>query len=131
MDPQIGFCTNAVGARIAYATLGQGPVMVIPPSYYAAITPYKTLPEGRNYFNNLARHHTVVIYDQHGAGLSERNRTVFTLESELANLETVIDHLKLKDMILFSSGMSGPTALSCMVHMQTMESLLRRRSKRP
>ena len=112
MEPQIGFCTNADGARIAYATLGQGPVMVIPPSYFATITPVKTLPEVRNFFNSLARYHTIVVYDQHGAGLSDRNRTVFTLESELSDLETVVDHLKLNSLILYGVGISGPVAIA-------------------
>jgi len=108
VEPRIGFCTNAVGAHIAYATWGQGPAMVISPSYFAAITPYKTLPEVRYALDSFARYHTVVIYDQQGAGLSDRNRTVFTLESELSDLETVIDHLKLNSLILFGASMSGP-----------------------
>jgi len=112
VEPQIGFCTNAVGARIAYATLGQGPAMVIPPSYFTAITPYKTFPEVRYIFDSLARYHTVVFYDQHGAGLSDRNRTVFTLESELSDLETVVNHLKLDNLILFGDGRSGPIAIA-------------------
>jgi len=112
VEPQIGFCSNPGGARIAYATLGQGPAMVIPPSYLAVITPYKTMPEVRNYFDCLARYHTIVIYDQHGAGLSDRNRTVFTLESELQDLETVINHLKLDKVILYGASMSGPVAIA-------------------
>jgi pimeloyl-ACP methyl ester carboxylesterase len=112
VEPQIGFCSNPDGARIAYATLGQGSAMVFPQANYVTITPYKTIPEVRHYYCSFARHHTVVIYDQLGAGLSERNRTVFTLESELANLETVIDHLKLNSMILYGSGMAGPTAIA-------------------
>ena len=112
MEPQIGFCTNGVGSRIAYATWGQGPAMVVPPSYFAAITPFKTLPESRNFFNSLGRYHTVVIYDPHGAGLSDRNRTVFTLESELRDLETVVDHLKINNLILYGAGMSGPIAIA-------------------
>ena len=42
----------------------------------------------------------MVLYDPRGAGLSDRNRTVFTLESELQDLETVINHLKLDNVIL-------------------------------
>ena len=112
MEPKIGFCTNPDGARIAYATLGHGPAFVIPPSYFQCITPYKTIPEVRYLFESLARYHTVVYYDQHGAGLSDRNRTVFTLESELQDLETVIDHLKLISLILYGASMSGPIVIA-------------------
>ena len=112
MEPQIGFCTTPDGARIAYATLGQGPVMVVPPAYYHIIEGLKTIPETRSMFDSLARYHTVVVYDMRGAGLSDRNRTVFTLESDLQDLETVIDHLKLDKMILFGRGFYGPVAIA-------------------
>ena len=112
MEPQIGFCTTPDGARIAYATLGQGPVMVVPPAYLHIIEGLKTNPETRSMFESLARYHTVVVYDMRGAGFSDRNRTVFTLESELHDLETVIDHLKLDKMILFGRGAYGPVAIA-------------------
>jgi len=112
VEPQIGFCTTLDGARIAYATLGQGPVMVVPPAYFHIIEGLKTIPETRSMFDSLARYHTVVVYDQRGAGLSERNRTVFTLESDLQDMETVIDHLKLDKMILFGRGFYGPVAIA-------------------
>ena len=112
MEPQIGFCTTPDGARIAYATLGQGPVMVVPPAYFHIIVGFKTNPETRSMFDSLARYHTVVVYDMRGAGFSDRNRTVFTLESELQDLETVIDHLKLDKMILFGRGLYGPVVIA-------------------
>jgi len=112
VEPQVGFCTNAVGVRIAYAILGQGPAFVIPPSYFHQVAASKTVPEARHLFESLARYHTVVIYDQHGAGLSDRNRTIFTLESELSDLETVTDHLKLNRLILYGASMSGPIAIA-------------------
>ncbi len=112
MEPQIGFCTNPDGGRIAYATLGKGPAMVIPPHYFHCITPYKTLPEVRYVLDSFARYHTVVVYDQVGVGLSDRNRTVFTLESELRDLETVVDHLKLDRIILYGVSMSGPIVIA-------------------
>jgi len=112
VEPQIGFCTNPDGVRIAYATMGQGPAFVIPPSYFHQVAASKTVPEARHLFESLARYHTVVIYDQHGAGLSDRNRTVFSLESEIASLETVIDHLKLNSLILYGASMSGPIVIA-------------------
>ena len=111
MEPHIGFCSTPDGARIAYATLGQGSVMVVPPAYFHIIEGLKTIPETRSMFECLARHHTVVVYDMRGIGLSDRNRTVFTLESELQDLETVIDHLKLDKMILFGRGFYGPVVI--------------------
>ena len=112
MEPQIGFCTNSDGARIAYSVLGQGSVMVWLPAYFAVINSYNKVPEARNFLNSLARYHTVVIYDMRGTGLSDRNRTDFTLESELVDLETVINHLKLNEVILLGDSHCGPVAIA-------------------
>jgi len=59
------------------------------------------------FFERLARYHTVVHYDKHGTGLSDRDRTDFTLEAELRDLETVIDHLKLNSLALFGDSEGG------------------------
>jgi len=112
VEQKIGFCTNADGSSIAYTTVGQGPAIVVPPSYFHAIGALKTIPEVRSFIESLGRYHTVVLYDQRGAGLSDRNRTVFTLESELRDLETVIDHLKLDRVILYGASMSGPFVIA-------------------
>jgi pimeloyl-ACP methyl ester carboxylesterase len=114
MEPQIGFCTTPDGARIAYITLGQGPAYVFPPAYFAsvAINASRAIPEFAHGFDRIARYHTVVIYDIRGAGLSDRNRTVFTLESEVQDLETVINHLKLDKVMLCGMSMSGPIAIA-------------------
>ena len=112
MEHKIGFCTTPDGARIAYTTFGHGPAMVWPPGYFHAIGPLDLLPEVRDYFEDFARYHTVVLYDIRGAGLSDRNRTVFTLESDLQDLETVINHLKLDKVILGGHSMAGPVAIA-------------------
>jgi class 3 adenylate cyclase len=64
----------------------------------------------RYFCERLARHHTLVLYDKHGTGLSDRDRTDFTLEAELRDLETVIDHLKLKRLALLGISEGGPVA---------------------
>jgi len=69
-------------------------------------------PVYRRFWERLALHHTVVCYDRPGTGLSDRNRTDFSLESELQDLETVIDHLKLKRLALMSYSEGGPVAIT-------------------
>jgi pimeloyl-ACP methyl ester carboxylesterase len=112
VEHKIGFCTTSDGARIAYETFGHGTTIVIPPFLLGPVNKWDGLPDVRYVFENLARYHTIVLYDPRGAGLSERNRTVFTLESELQDLETVINHLKLDKVILDGSMWGGPTAVA-------------------
>lgn len=112
MEQQIGFCTNASGGRIAYATLGKGPALVIPATWLSHLQLSWQDPETRRCFERLAAHHTLVRYDQRGSGLSDRNRTDFTLEAEVNDLETVIDHLKLKRVALLGTSCGGPTSIT-------------------
>jgi len=60
----------------------------------------------------LAGRHTVVLYDKHGTGLSDRNRTDFSLEADRRDLETVVDHLRLKRLALLGASQSGPVAVA-------------------
>jgi len=69
-------------------------------------------PFYRSFFEKLAAQHTLVLYDKHGCGLSDRDRTDFSLEKELQYLETVIDHLKLQNFALFGFSQGGPIALA-------------------
>jgi pimeloyl-ACP methyl ester carboxylesterase len=112
MEQQIGFCTSPDGARIAYATVGEGPALVMPTTWLSQLQLIWQDPKARRFFEGLALYHTLVRYDQRGSGLSDRNRTDFTLEAELKDLETVIDHLKLKRLALLGISVGGPIAVA-------------------
>jgi len=112
LEQQIGFCTSPDGARIAYATVGDGPALVLPTTWLSHLQLSWRDPEARRFFEGLALHHTLVRYDQRGSGLSDRNRTDFTLEAELKDLETVIDHLKLKRLALMGISVGGPISVA-------------------
>jgi pimeloyl-ACP methyl ester carboxylesterase len=107
MEQQIGFCTSPDGARIAYATVGEGPALVMPAHWLSHLQLSWQDPAARHFFEALALHHTLVRYDQRGSGLSDRNRTDFTLEAELKDLETIIDNLKLKRLTLIGISLGG------------------------
>jgi pimeloyl-ACP methyl ester carboxylesterase len=112
LEQQIGFCTSHDGARIAYATVGEGPALVMPTTWLSHLQLNWQDPVARHFFEQLALHHTLVRYDQRGGGLSDRNRTEFSLDSELRDLETVIDHLKLKRLALMGISVGGPISVA-------------------
>ncbi|HXZ29724.1 MAG TPA: alpha/beta fold hydrolase, partial [Dehalococcoidia bacterium] len=97
---------------LAYSTVGQGPALVVPPPWISHQELAWQIPVYRRFWERLARHHTLVCYDRPGTGLSDRNRTDFSLDSELQDLETVIDHLKLKRLALLSYSWGGPIAVA-------------------
>ncbi|MDH4269492.1 MAG: alpha/beta hydrolase, partial [Dehalococcoidia bacterium] len=112
MEQQIGFCTSPDGARIAYATVGEGPALVMPTTWLSHLQLNWQDPVARRFFEQLALHHTLVRYDQRGGGLSDRNRTDFTIEAELKDLETVIDHLKFKRLALMGISVGGSISVA-------------------
>jgi pimeloyl-ACP methyl ester carboxylesterase len=112
IDQQIQFCTTVDGVRIAYSLVGHGPFLVIPPGWVSHLQVAWEHPSARDYLEKGTRNQTFLFYDKHGCGLSERNRTEFTLESEVRPLEAVIDHLKLKRFALFGFSQGGPIAIA-------------------
>jgi class 3 adenylate cyclase/pimeloyl-ACP methyl ester carboxylesterase len=112
IDQNIQFCTTIDGVRIAYSMVGQGPFLVIPPGWVSHLQLQWEHPSARDYLEKGTRNQTFLFYDKHGCGLSERNRTDFTLESEVRPLEAVIDHLKLKRFALFGFSQGGPIAIA-------------------
>ena len=112
MEQQIRFCTTDDGSRIAYATIGQGSPLVMTPGAWSHLELEWLRSEIRSYYEALAKYHTVVRYDKLGTGLSDRERTDFSLESEVRTLEIIVDHLNLDRLALFGTSGSGPIAIS-------------------
>lgn len=65
----------------------------------------------QQFWGPLAQKATVISYDKHGCGQSDRARTAFTLETELLDLEALISHLSLEKFSLLASSMAGPVAI--------------------
>ena len=112
MEQQIRFCIAADGLRLAYSIVGQGPALVVPPPWVSHQELIWQVPGYRRFWERLASHHTLVCYDWPGTGLSDRNRTEFSLDSELRDLETVVNHLKLKRLALLAHAFGGPVAIA-------------------
>ena len=112
MEHKIGFCTTQDGVRIAYQAIGNGPAIISLPAYFVEVDVMQLVPEVARFIEAGTRHRTIVLYDMWGAGMSDRNRTVFTLESELSALEAVIDHLQLDKVALWGTSQCGPTAIA-------------------
>jgi len=112
MEQQIQFCTSSDGVRIAYATVGQGPALVCPPPWVSHLEVEWQWPTRRAFWERLAQRHTVVRYDRYGCGLSDRERTDFSLDADLRPLEAVVDHLELRRFALLSIAQAGPHAIA-------------------
>jgi pimeloyl-ACP methyl ester carboxylesterase len=110
MQQQIGFCSTADGVRIAYATVGTGPALVVVPAAPCHLGLEWEEPRVRDFWETIGRHHLVVRYDKHGCGLSDRNRTDFSLDSEIRTIEAIVKGLGLKSFVLWGQGGMGAAA---------------------
>ena len=111
-EPRIAFCRSPLGGRVAYATWGQGPVLVVPPGWISHLELQWHYLGMHDLFARLAESFQLVFYDRRGVGLSERARDDYTLEGELADLEVVIDRVTGDPVALFGSSHAGPFAIA-------------------
>jgi len=112
MEQQIRFCKTADGVRIAYSTIGQGPALVVVPGWISHLQLGWEPLAAQLFLEKATRYHTFITFDKYGCGLSERNRTDFSPESELRVLEAVVDHLKLKRFALWGFSQGGSVAIA-------------------
>jgi pimeloyl-ACP methyl ester carboxylesterase len=112
MAPRIRFVRSPRGHRLAVAIDGSGPTLVLPAWWVSHVERDFANPAFRDFVSALARHFTVVRYDRAGVGLSDRERTEFTLEGEVADLEAVIDDHGSQRVALFAVSCGAPPAIA-------------------
>jgi pimeloyl-ACP methyl ester carboxylesterase len=105
VEQQTGF-VEFDGRRIAYATVGEGPLLVMPSWWVSHLVEDWRDAGFREFVEALARRYRVLRYDRLGTGLSDRERPpeTLTLDYEVELLEAVVDELSPRSLSLF--GMS-------------------------
>ena len=71
MEQVIRFTTTADGVSICYATVGQGPALVKAPNWLTHLEYEWQSPVWRHWWQELAKDHLVIRFDQRGCGLSD------------------------------------------------------------
>jgi pimeloyl-ACP methyl ester carboxylesterase/DNA-binding CsgD family transcriptional regulator len=91
MEQDIRFCTLD-GRRIAYATIGEGPLLLFGGRWVTHLEAEWDEPRARGFYEELAATHRVVRFDRLGAGLSDRGLdSPPTMDSEARTLGAVLD----------------------------------------
>ena len=110
MEQEIRFC-ELDGRRIAYATIGEGPVLLFGGRWVSHLEEEWSDPRVRGFYEELARTHRVVRYDRLGAGLSDRRLpSPPTPESETAALAAVFEACGGEPATLFACSCAGLAA---------------------
>lgn len=110
LDQVIRFCQAPDGVRLAYATTGQGPVLVRPGHFLSHLEFDLKSPVWRPWLAELSSHSRLVRYDGRGCGLSDLARGPLSLDVWLSDLEAVVDAAGLDRFALL--GCSQGCALS-------------------
>lgn len=88
---QIRFCTSHDGARIAYATSGEGPPLVKAANWMSHLEFDVESPVWSHLLRELSSAHTLVRYDERGCGLSDWSVADLSFDAWVRDLETVVD----------------------------------------
>jgi pimeloyl-ACP methyl ester carboxylesterase/DNA-binding CsgD family transcriptional regulator len=107
MEQEIRF-TELDGRRIAYATVGEGPLLVFAGRWVTHLEAEWNDPGARRFYQELAQSHRVVRYDRLGVGLSDRG--LFgpgSVEFEARVLEAVLDACSTEPVTVFACSCAG------------------------
>ncbi|HEX8857953.1 MAG TPA: alpha/beta fold hydrolase [Actinomycetes bacterium] len=96
--------------RVAYATAGRGPALLVPAAWIGHLELSWQDPAVRAFYAPLAAHRTVVRYDKPDCGLSDPWPGRQTLETDLEVLRVVADELRLDRFDLLGISMAAPVS---------------------
>jgi pimeloyl-ACP methyl ester carboxylesterase/DNA-binding CsgD family transcriptional regulator len=107
MEQEIRFC-ELDGRRIAYATIGEGPLLLFAGRWISHLEDEWEDERVRGFHEELARTHRVVRYDRLGVGLSDRGLTEPpSVESEARALDAVHSACGGGPALLFACSCAG------------------------
>jgi pimeloyl-ACP methyl ester carboxylesterase/DNA-binding CsgD family transcriptional regulator len=109
---QVRFCRSADGVRIAYATHGNGPPLVVNPCWLSHLQHDWQSPVWRHFLVELGEIASMTRYDERGFGLSDWDVKDFSFEARIADLEAVVDAAGLDRFALLGMAQGGPVAIA-------------------
>ena len=109
MDHQLAYFARPDGVTLAYGVAGTGPPLVLVMGWTTHLDWFFRHP-ATLLFEPLAHHVQLITFDKHGSGLSDRDRTEFTLDSEVYDIEALVDHLGLERFLLMGMSEGGLAA---------------------
>ncbi len=112
LEQEIRFCTTDDGVRLAYATVGTGPPLVRAAHWITHLDYDWQSPVWHHWLVGLARHRTLVRYDERGCGLSDHDVDDFSLDAWVHDLEAVVDDIGCERFPLLGVSQGGAVAVA-------------------
>jgi len=108
----VRFCRSADGVRIAYASYGQGPPLVISTCWLSHLEYDLESPVWRHFIEDLGEVATLIRFDERGHGLSDWQVPDFSFESRIADLEAVVEAAGFDRFALLGMAQGGPVSIA-------------------
>jgi pimeloyl-ACP methyl ester carboxylesterase/DNA-binding CsgD family transcriptional regulator len=97
--------------RLAYATAGHGPPLVMAASWLTHLEYVWESPVWRGWLERMTRSHTLVRHDARGCGLSDRDAAL-SFDAWVRDLETVVDAAGVERFPLLGMSQGAPVAIA-------------------
>jgi DNA-binding SARP family transcriptional activator/pimeloyl-ACP methyl ester carboxylesterase/tetratricopeptide (TPR) repeat protein len=111
LEHEIRFFFSFDGVRIAYATVGEGPPLIMTATFLRHLEYDWQSPIWHHWLDALARSHTLIRYDERGCGLSDWNVSDISFEAWVRDLEALVENLGLERFRLLALSQAGAVAL--------------------
>lgn len=111
-EQDIKFFLGFDGARIAYATVGNGPPLIMTATFLRHLEYDWQSPIWQHWLDALTRSHTLIRYDERGCGLSDWDVNEISFEAWVRDLEGLVDHLGLDRFRLLALSQGGAVAIA-------------------
>jgi pimeloyl-ACP methyl ester carboxylesterase/DNA-binding CsgD family transcriptional regulator len=111
MDQSIRFCTTADSVRLAYATSGDGPPLVMSATWLTHLEHQWRSLAWRPWLDVFTQEHKVLRHDSRGCGLSDRNVGDLSFETWVRDLECVVDAAGFRRFAIVGTCWGGPIAV--------------------
>ena len=99
--PDVRLARAADGTYLAYQCFGSGPVDLFwQNDTFATVDQFWDSPPDRAWFQGLAEFARVIVYDKRGTGLSSRNVPPGHLETQVADVLSVLDDVNSERVVL-------------------------------
>lgn len=114
MEPRTEYATTRDGISIAYWSIGDGAPLVLPPPAlpWSHAQEEWQIPEWRHWYEHLAKQFRLIRYDNRGSGLSERDIGHCDHETDILDLEAVVDASGAERVDIFGFYYSGAPAIT-------------------
>lgn len=110
-DDEVRFCESFDGTRIAYAARGDGPPVILLPSWLSHLEFQRRSVAWGPFLTALSDGYRLIRYDPRGCGLSDQDPSDLSFESWVRDLGALVGHLGLGQFSLVGVCQGGAVAI--------------------